>query len=96
MKKKFWHVYADDAGESHVEETAADLQLVDYAPPAPPGFVSRPVPATGYLYVALPPGWEGDFHVTPRRQLQILLRGIAELEAPLAPSSRCSLNAASA
>ncbi|HAC47455.1 MAG TPA: cupin [Chloroflexi bacterium] len=81
MKKKYWRVYADEGGESHVEELEADLQLVDYAPPAPPGFASRPAAATGFLYAALPAGWEGDFHPTPRRQLQICLRGIAELEA---------------
>jgi hypothetical protein len=81
MKKKYWHVYADDEGESHVEELEADLRLTNYAPPAPPGYVSDPSAAAGFLYLALPAGWTGDWHPTPGRQLQVLLRGHAELIA---------------
>ena len=80
MKKKYWRVYVDASGESHLEEAAVDLALADYAPPAPQLFVSAAGPATAFGYLAAPPGWDGGWHPSPRRQLFILLRGILEGE----------------
>jgi hypothetical protein len=81
MKKKHWRVYSDQQGESHVEERDVDLQLMNYAPPAPPVFVSSPTAAAGFVFLCAPKGIEGDLHPTPRRQLQVLLSGSVELEA---------------
>jgi len=81
MKKKRWRVYSDQQGESHVEEQDVDLQLVNYAPPAPPVFVSSPTAAAGFVFLLAPKGIEGDLHPAPSRQLQVLLRGSVELEA---------------
>jgi len=81
MKKKYWRVYSDQQGESHLEELVAELQLMDYAPPAPAVFVSRPTEAAGFIFLAAPEAIEGDFHPTPRRQLQVLLRGSVEVQA---------------
>ena len=80
MKKKHWRVYSDQQGESHVEERNVDLQLMNYAPPAPPIFVSNPTAAAGFVFLSAPQGIEGDFHPTPGRQLQVLLSGSVELE----------------
>ena len=80
MKKKLWHAYADASGESHVEETDADLVLTDFAPPAPRLFVSAARPAAGYVYLSAPAGWDGGWHPSPRRQLFVLLHGSLEGE----------------
>lgn len=57
-----------------------DLVLTDFAPPAPRVFVSGARPAAGYLYLSAPPGWDGGWHPSPRRQLFVLLRGTLEGE----------------
>ncbi len=80
MKKRYWRVFSDGQGESHAEEVDAELQLSDYAPPAPAVFVSRPTAAAGFVFVVAPKTSVGDFHPTPGRQLQVILRGAAEVE----------------
>ncbi|HKC20254.1 MAG TPA: cupin domain-containing protein [Candidatus Dormibacteraeota bacterium] len=79
MKKKYWRTYVDSQG-SHAEQIETDLVLADYAPPAPPLFVSAPSAAVGFAYLRLPAGWDGGWHPTPRRQLFVLLRGTLEGE----------------
>jgi len=80
MKKRYWRVFADEQGESHAEEVDAELQLTDYAPPAPAVFVSRPAAAAGFVFVIAPKTSVGDFHPTPGRQIQVVLRGEVEGE----------------
>jgi len=80
MKKRYCRVFSDEQGESHAEEVDAELQLTDYAPPAPAVFVSRPTAAAGFVFVVAPKASVGDFHPTPGRQLQVVLRGEAEVE----------------
>jgi hypothetical protein len=80
MKKRYWRAYADDQGESHLEEIEADLVLSDFAPPSPPLFVSSLSPALGFAYLHAPEGWDGGWHPSPRRQLFIVLRGSFEGE----------------
>ena len=75
MKVTYWRVYADEAGESHGEEVEAELIMRDFAPPAPPMYLSEVVPATGVAFVRFPAGWHGDWHPTPRRQFFIFLAG---------------------
>jgi len=38
-------------------------------------------PATGYHFTRVQPGWYGDWHPVPRRQVFILLQGEMEIEA---------------
>jgi hypothetical protein len=78
--KKYWRLYADESGESHVEELETELEMLDFMPPAKPVFVSSAIPAVDYRYLVISPEWEGDFHPAPRRQIQILLHGIVETE----------------
>jgi len=79
-KVKHSHIYTDSEGESHVEDLEVDLAEINYAPPAPPLWASAFFPATEYHYSSLPPGWYGDWHPVPRRQVFICLRGESEAE----------------
>ena len=78
---KYVRVYADAAGESHFEDVDVELTPVDYAPPAPMMELSAVVPATGFAFVRMPAGWDGDWHPTPRRQIFFYLAGEVEGEA---------------
>ncbi len=72
---KYIRVYADENGESHYEDVEVELAARDFAPPAPPLHLSPMIPATGVAFVRFPPGWDGDWHPTPRRQFFFFLAG---------------------
>jgi hypothetical protein len=72
--------YTDESGETHMEDVEGELTPQDFAPPAPPLFLSPFVPASRYGYLRFPAGWEGDWHPTPRRQMIIFLSGEVEGE----------------
>ena len=80
MKVTYWRCYTDEAGESHGEEVEAELILRNFAPPAPPMYLSEMLPATGVAFVRFPAGWYGDWHPTPRRQYFFFLVGAVESE----------------
>ena len=71
-------LYNDENGESHFIEETLEATAVNFAPPAPPIFVSEGVPAKQVVYLLLPAGYEGDFHPAPRRQFMTLLSGLLE------------------
>jgi hypothetical protein len=77
---QYTRVYADDAGESHFEDVVVPMSPVTYAPPAPPVDLSTPEPASAVVFLSAPPGWDGDWHPSPRRQLAICLAGEVEVE----------------
>ena len=77
---KYVRVYADDDGESHMEDVGIAFTSVDFAPPAPPIDVSAFAPATAYGLLRSPPGWYGDWHPTPQRQVFFYLAGEVEAE----------------
>jgi hypothetical protein len=70
----------DAAGESHFEDAAVDLIQTDFAPPAMPAKLSAFVPAAQYGFLATPPGWYGDWHPSPRRQILFFLAGRVEIQ----------------
>ena len=78
---KYVRLYADEEGESHFEQVEVDLAPTDYAPPAPPINVSTPIPANQLIFLAVPPGWTGDWHPSPARQFMIFTAGELEIEA---------------
>ena len=71
-------LYNDENGTSHFGEETIEAAAVDFAPPAPPIFVSEPTAAQRVVYLFLPAGYEGDFHPAPRRQFMTLLSGRLE------------------
>lgn len=58
-----------------------ELHPVDYAPPAPPLHLSVPLPASAYVFMSASPGWDGDWHPSPCRQIVLCLAGEIEVEA---------------
>jgi hypothetical protein len=78
---KYARLYADDAGEPHFEDVEVELTPTNYAPPAPPVSLSALAPATAVAFMAAPPGWDSDWHPTPRRQMVFYLAGEVEIEA---------------
>ncbi|HVT71029.1 MAG TPA: hypothetical protein VHF26_25005 [Trebonia sp.] len=71
-------LYNDEAGESHFIDETLEVAAVNFAPPAPPIFVSAGTPAKQAVYLFLPAGYEGDFHPAPRRQFMTLVSGLLE------------------
>ena len=73
-------IFADSSGETHFEDAEVDLSLAGFAPPAPPLLLSEVMPTTGCLFIALPVGWIGEWHPSPRRQMLLFLAGEVEAE----------------
>jgi hypothetical protein len=71
-------MYHDESGESHFIDEMLEVTAANFAPPAPPIYVSGGVPAKQVVYLFLPKGWEGDFHPAPRRQIMTLISGALE------------------
>ena len=73
-------LYADEAGESHLEDVEIELVRRDFTPPAPPVDVSTPQSASHFLFLSVPLGWIGDWHPAPQRQWILYLAGEIEVE----------------
>lgn len=73
-------IYSDSSGESHFANEEVSFKLVDFSPPAPPLSVSDPWSADGVVILSTHPGWHGDWHPAPRRQLLFGLKGEIEVE----------------
>jgi len=72
-------LYADEAGETHFRRKTTEFEMRDFAPPSKPIGVSRELRATTVLVLSAPPGWDDDFHPTPRRQYAVALEGEATI-----------------
>lgn len=72
---KILRLYADEAGESHVE----DMEL-EMTADGPSGRVSPVWPVKDVVFREIVPGGSADWHPAPRRQLAVVLSGEAELE----------------
>ena len=72
---------ADDSGESHFDDYEVSLPSTQYAPPAPPLFVSPPQDATGYAIFRIPVGWIGEPHPSPHSQMLFCMSGALKATA---------------
>jgi quercetin dioxygenase-like cupin family protein len=77
---RYVRLYSDEQGESHVEDMEVEFQTVDFAPPAPPLDISQFGFAQQCSLLRAKPGWEGDWHPAPFRQLHFYLSGVIEAE----------------
>ena len=73
-------IWADEDGESHLEDMDPEFAESDFVPPAPPVLLTDPEPAEAFMLERVPPGWYGDWHPTPVRQWLILMSGTCEFE----------------
>jgi hypothetical protein len=80
VEVKIHHLFNDSKGESHFEELDVDFTSVDFAPPAPPIYLSESQDAKRVAIMRAGPGWKGDWHPAPRRQLMFYLAGRVEGE----------------
>jgi quercetin dioxygenase-like cupin family protein len=71
-------VYADSLGESHFEDISWKMVESEFAPPAPPLLVSDFVDSSSFGFISAAPGWSGEWHPTPKRQLIIYISGRIE------------------
>ncbi len=71
-------LFTDHAGESRFEEIEIEMDLVQYAPPAPALELSKPTSAVQYRWFRFPQDWHDAEHRTPRRQLFVVLDGAVE------------------
>ena len=88
---KYVRLYADDNGESHFEECELVFKSVDFAPPAPPLDISTFGEVENCSLLKAAPGWVGDWHPAPFRQLHFYLSG--EVEAEVSDGERRRIRA---
>jgi hypothetical protein len=78
---RYIRLKVDNAGKTHFEQAALDLNEADYRPPAPLLFVSHTYRADGLQFVRLPAGWVGESIHPPKHQFLICLKGHLEVTA---------------
>lgn len=76
-------LHEDDTGESHFDTVEFPMTLLDDSPPAQPHFFTNPQPATSWVSLRCPPGWDGGLHPSPRRQIVICTRGVIRVTTSL-------------
>jgi hypothetical protein len=81
-------LYSDAAGESHFDDVEIDLASNDYAPPAPPLFLSDITAATKFRFMQAPGGWASDWHTSSTRTMFFVLKGEWEVTASDGESRR--------
>ncbi len=72
---KILRVYADEHGESHIEDM--ELEMLDNGAM---GSVAPPWRVKEAIFRQIPPLATAEFHCAPRRQLAVNLDGIADIE----------------
>ena len=90
----FGRLYADESGESHFGALSTEMSERNFAPPAPPFWVSSMTPAVRQGFLVVPTGWVGNLHPSPLRMWMFMLDGEMEFEA--SDGERRSLVAGSA
>ena len=79
MQASYVRFFADEDGETHIEDVTVGLELRDFAPPADPVNIAPFLQASGTLWFGADPGWDGAaFHPTPQRQIFCVVRGQIE------------------
>ena len=74
-------IWADEEGESHLEDVDLEFTEQDFVPPAPPVLITSPEAASDYVFERVAPGWHGDWHPAPGRVLAVYLTGQGSIEA---------------
>jgi quercetin dioxygenase-like cupin family protein len=76
----YMRLYADENGESHIEDCEVSFETVTFAPPAPPLDIAALGGAEQCSLIKASPGWFGDWHPAPFRQIHFYLSGEVEAE----------------
>jgi hypothetical protein len=78
MDVSWTRIITTASGGSAFAEGGADLELADFAPPAPPLNLSPLMGARSVRFILVPPGWDSPPHPAPARQWVIMISGAAE------------------
>ena len=81
-------LYSDQDGESRFEDVEIELELTDYAPPAPPLYLAAATPAHDFSFMRAPAGWSSDWHPSSGRNLFLVINGEWEVTASNGESRR--------
>ena len=76
----YTRIYADSTGASHFADEDMTLALVDPGRGIQPTPASAPIAAAGLMFFCPPAGAFVDWHPVPRRQFNIILSGVFEVE----------------
>jgi hypothetical protein len=74
-------IWADEDGESHLEEVELPFEESDFLPSAPSMLLTAQQKASGYFIARAPAGLDLDWHPSPVRELAVYLTGQGEVEA---------------
>jgi hypothetical protein len=89
---RYLRIWADLAGETHLEEVTPDFREVEgYARDVPVVSVSAAERAGETYFLKLPRGWAGDFHPAPARQYLAQLSG--SLRVTMSDGTKVETNA---
>ena len=77
---KYTRIYNDEDGVSHFGVAEVAFTLAEFALPAPPISVSKGMKVESVVFISSPPGWYGDWHPVPRRQIMFCLAGELEVQ----------------
>jgi hypothetical protein len=70
-------MFSDGAGGCRFDQTDIPLVMKQYAPPAAPVTVSTPMQTGQCVFMRIPPGFVGDQHPSPQKQLVVCVSGAA-------------------
>jgi hypothetical protein len=73
---KVLRLYASESGLSCFDATEIQMDMREFAPPAPALYVSQTMPASQYVVPRVPAGWTGKLHPSPARQILFCLSGM--------------------
>jgi hypothetical protein len=74
-------LYADAAGDSHLEDVTVDMAPLELVAGVPPAGLAGPFPGGEFYLVEIPAEQREDgWHTAPRRQWVVQLSGTTELE----------------
>jgi quercetin dioxygenase-like cupin family protein len=76
---RYARLYADDAGETHFDQVALELNEADYRAPAPLMYVSHAYQANAIQFVKAPSGWTAERIHPPKPQFLLGLEGKLEI-----------------
>ena len=74
-------IFADGDGQTHFRKIEIEFEMREFAPPSMPVQVSKEFSTTSSLFMMAPPGWDKEYHPTPRKQLCVMLSGALSVTA---------------
>ena len=80
IKINILRLYTDNSGKSHFGTIEMPAGLVDFAPPAPKVYLTKPSASKQSFFLSIPPNWDSDYHPVPSCQLMTLISGTLEVE----------------